>query len=125
MQQQADQPTHQRAVEADELQVAAHAQFQLFDQMALVPALHGLRDMRGHTLAQAAGQALRTFQQVLVEGLAQGRVRLQAGAQRGEAALQVPDRLACSMAQSASSCCLGCTSRMRLISISSAASAGA
>ncbi|KAG0763543.1 hypothetical protein G6F22_018405 [Rhizopus arrhizus] len=60
--------------------------------MALGPALHGLRDMRGHALAQAPGQPLRAFQQVLVQCLAQGGVGLQAAAQRGQAALQVADQ---------------------------------
>ena len=89
MQQHADQAADQGAVEADVLQVAAHAEFQLLDQLALVPGLERLRDVRGHAAAQARGEAFGAGQHVLVERIAQRRVAADGGAELAEVAFKV------------------------------------
>ena len=53
VQHQSDQAADQGAVEADVLQVAADAQFQLLDQVAFVPGLDRLRDVVGHQRRRA------------------------------------------------------------------------
>ena len=77
VQRQPDQAADEGAVEADELQVAAEGQFELFDQAAVVPLSDRLRDVPGGAVADAPGDALGTGQQVLVQRVAQGFVALQ------------------------------------------------
>ncbi len=59
MQRQPDEAADHHAVEAYVLQIAAYAQFQFIDELALVPVTDCLRDVIGDALAQARCQAFR------------------------------------------------------------------